>query len=240
MTSIYGICSGCLRRYRLSQAEQWRGLGFECEAFNREAWQDTHAEIPPSNVDRQSPDDVSLVVYCALRYEGGAREALHAAKIGGCYRSIRFWQEFAVVFANRLVRRGYELAGVMPAPSSLWGRVRGRLDVSWFAAEAVSRHHRVQRLPVPFASGWHVRKHALSARERGRRGLERMECAARAPIGPRRAGGPYVLLVDDVLTSGETLLRLRRLLPAEGRFLGLALCAAGGRYEVQATDILSR
>lgn len=90
---------------------------------------------------------------------------------------------------------------VMPMPSSLWGRWRGRIDIADFLAEGVRVNLGMKlRLP-PFRLGWHFKK---QAQKRGQLVSLGTIMKLEAPL----------LVVDDIVTTGQSFERLRQSIEA--------------------------
>lgn len=120
---------------------------------------------------------------------------------------------------------------VVAAPSSLWGRLRGRIDMAAALALAASRLYGRPLIGAPWQLFWRTRKRAqIAASLRQRRpALGRLHNALSHSWHRRWSGrikGRRVLLIDDISTSGTTLLETAVALevaqPDEIRLLVLA------------------
>jgi predicted amidophosphoribosyltransferase len=111
-----------------------------------------------------------------------------------------------------------EIQYVMPAPSSLWGRIRGKVDIPWHVAKALCHTHGVKFLAPPFTLRWRWCKQAHCKRTKGF--FYYTHSAEDFSL-------PSVLLVDDVATSGETLRRVAEKLQGRYRVYFLVLADAG-------------
>ncbi len=97
--------------------------------------------------------------------------------------------------------------GIMPAPSSLWSRLRGRYDLAALLAWNLAQKSELPLWRPPRALWGSWRKQAQQLR--GKRQGRKYESAA-TKWGPayfqgQAASVPRILIVDDVVTSGQTL-----------------------------------
>ena len=204
-----GWCSVCFRRGREVRLGLWLGVCGLC-------WEELR--------------ELELAGTSLYRYEGVVRGLVLRAKVQGDHR--------ALVLLGELVRRSARVGemaawcdGVVAAPSSLWGRLRGRLDLAAYLAEVVAASVPASRplVPAPLHLFWRLRKHALLSRaergEAGRRELPPWLVHVSLRRFERHAG-ERLLLVDDVVTSGETLRSLRNALAEDGRQLRVLTLAA--------------
>lgn len=148
------------------------------------------------------------------KYEAGLRELVLRAKIRGDHRALRSLQ---ALFADHPLTQS--LANwaqfIVPAPSSLWSRIRGRFDVAWLIAKELSVQSQVPIASAPRLLYWNIRKRALL----GNRALSPDVYAH--PLTPDPSA-PRFLIVDDVVTSGYTLMRVKQHMTGHIRFLTLA------------------
>ena len=100
---------------------------------------------------------------------------------------------------------------IVPAPSSLWSRMRGRHDLAWMIARHLATQTEAQLIEAPLFTHWRLRKQA-KARQSELYRVPRMPASVLKLWLPRVAG-KKILLVDDVITSGATMQRLAALFP---------------------------
>lgn len=152
-----------------------------------------------------------------FRYEGLLRDFVLQAKVHNRPTALAALVALCKASpATQLAMRGIQY--VMPAPSSLWGRIHGKADIPWHVAQMLSHEHKIPFLSPPFALRWRWSKQAHRKRDRG---FFFFTPALRA------AELPTLLVVDDVATSGETLRRVAAKLESRYRVYFLVLADAG-------------
>jgi predicted amidophosphoribosyltransferase len=103
---------------------------------------------------------------------------------------------------------------VMPMPSSLWGRIRGRIDLASFLADALVYSCNLRWVDPPL--GWHWHKKAQRSRH------QRYQNSS--SVRRYQAFTDDLLIVDDLTTTGSSFADLTRHLVAPRIFLR---CLAG-------------
>lgn len=129
---------------------------------------------------------------------------------------------------------------VVPAPSSLWGRLRGRLDLAFHIAVALAHRGERPLLLAPFHLHWRPQKQAMLGREARGDGETLPAWLLRWSDGRfERAAAPAgtILLIDDVVTFGGTLRRLAA--ATAGPAASAAGPAAAGR-RIRALSLAAR
>ena len=144
-------------------------------------------------------------------YQGLVRRLILRAKIGGDLQAL---QLLLALVATHPARGGL-LAwadGLMPCASSLWGRVRGRIDIAGQICSQQGDSSRPISL-APLHLHWRWRKHALlQRRQRVHSNQElphwlRSVSNALCAKALANANTTKLLLIDDVVTSGDTMRR---------------------------------
>lgn len=141
-------------------------------------------------------------------YRPAIRDLIWRAKVYGQPRVV---MTLAAMFAgeDRVRDAATRCDAIMPAPSSFWGRVRGRYDLADALARELGRVCDRPVIDAPSGLHWRRFKRAIArgaADEPSRRQFERWAEAAGMWTPP--GGVKSVLLVDDVVTSGQTITRL--------------------------------
>jgi len=154
-------------------------------------------------------------------YEGELRSLLLRAKAQGDLRALRFLvKEFCT---NTLVADlANKVEAVLPAPSSLWSRWRGKFDIAASMSEGLaSCRPELALLQPPRELLWRKKKRAMLSSETKTieiKDLERM--GARPAV--RGNGSPQsrlLLIVDDIVTSGFTMATIAALYPNDSVYL---------------------
>jgi len=182
------------------------------------------ARIAPTGVQLDGP------LTSLYRYRGLVRRLLLRAKVQGDLQALALLAELAACHcACRKTLAPVQL--IVPCPSSLWGRLRGRLDVAHHTAMRLAHVADTPLAPSPWHLYWRWHKRAQMRRARHglievRPSLSRMAVASERAWQNRhtKADDPsVVLLVDDVVTSGYTMMTTAAATKqANLRFLSLA------------------
>jgi predicted amidophosphoribosyltransferase len=150
-----------------------------------------------------------------FRYEEPLRSLVLKAKIRDDYLALNLLLDF-FGSAPEVSELGIWCDAVMPAPSSLWGRARGRFDVAFMLARRVSVLLHRPLVTAPNHLYWRFKKRALEEKSSIFQIGQTISESARF----RR---PKTLVVDDIVTTGFTLKRTASaLVDHEIRCLALA------------------
>lgn len=158
-------------------------------------------------------DLANVRVTSLYKYAEMMRRMILRAKVKGDHRALRWLvddarsrNESRIVAANANV--------VLASPSSLWGRMRGRLDLAALVAHAIATDAGKPMVPAPWQLFWRLKKQALA---KGRdHDPERDRTVADGRLSRRffhlwlcqyqdALRGKDILIVDDVCTSGKTI-----------------------------------
>ena len=160
--------------------------------------------------------EAGVFTHSIYRYCPSVRSLILSAKIEGNMRAL-LCLSFLFSKSPGIGECLDGIERIVPAPSSLWSRIRGRTDLAWFLATSLSDRYGIPLHYPPRALYWQYQK--------------RSKLDTRAPLldfGECESRPPY-LLVDDVVTSGHTLIRTARALEEATRFLTLASALAPGK-----------
>lgn len=95
---------------------------------------------------------------------------------------------------------------ITPAPSSLWSRLRGNIDLAWILCFEVSQRYPVKVLPVKFSEMWKLKKQSVKKYRKKKQPIEKQSSNISKSC-------PKLLIIDDVVTSGETLINTAKFFP---------------------------
>ena len=191
ISSNLQLCSACLDEFNELKLDGWKSANFS---------------------SRSEMTDVASL----LRYRGVVRDLVLRAKVRGDHRALALLVK-VVVGRPEAVSLSNWCDAIIANPSSLWGRIRGRLDIAGHAASCLAKIAGKPLLVAPLDLHWRWQKHALSDRKK-RTEMDPVEaiavkwakyvstCTLHQPI-KKHTGLTRLLLVDDVLTTGGTMQR---------------------------------
>lgn len=106
---------------------------------------------------------------------------------------------------------------IMPAPSSLWGRLRGRFDIAYWLAKKLSDSLQKKIILADSSLYWRLKKRAALSNKIRPENISYTTSQVYIPLGSE------VLLIDDVVTTGWTCFQTIRMDPSRMyRILALA------------------
>jgi predicted amidophosphoribosyltransferase len=226
------FCSGC-----------WGPVGFLekssslhdrrlllCQNCMRELWRLRQPmDFSPTGLDQP------LTLY---RYEGLIRDMVWRAKIKDDHGAMDLLIRYGLLPCAVAAATWADF--IVAAPSSLWGRLRGRLDVAAHLAHYLSQLVRKPVALAPWHLYWRLQKNAQKASfDRLREDISYLPAsweefflakwAQKLPVEPRKhsENGFRILVIDDVMTTGATIRRV-------GGALSKACQLRGFRPHVQA------
>ena len=152
---------------------------------------------------------------CSLfEYSGLLRRLILRVKVTGDLAALRLLCD---LFATHPLTHTslQKAASVMVVPSSLWGRVKGRIDLAWCLGHRVASEHKLPLRTAPGRLFWKLKKQAFS-QDRKYCHLNLESCD----------GSMSTLIIDDVITTGNSIRRLMSEIKEKGcRFLTLSSAA---------------
>ncbi len=151
-----------------------------------------------SNFTNQAPRQ-KLGVYSLYKYEKALRQTIVAAKIKNERRSLN--SLLILMEENKLSQKlASEVDLIMPAPSSLWSRARGRFDLAWFLSNSLSKKYHKPIGSPPLKLAWRLKKQAQK---------KRLQSSFNSSsFTKQKSNKSSLLLIDDVVTTGFTLNRV--------------------------------
>lgn len=168
-------------------------------------------------------------------YRGAIRNIILGAKAGATRRLLDLIADW-VLSDQTVIDWGNWADIIVPAPSSLWSRLRGNGDPAWHLASKISESCNRRLANSPLRLSWKIKKRLKARSDRPSVPEERF-VIEESPIltslelegeTASKIGKKNVLLVDDVVTTGNTLMTIRQALTEEGHsFRAVAFARAG-------------
>jgi len=172
----------------------------DCAAVLASCCLDLAGFVPSPMRFIEDPRGVSAFV--AYTYTGPLVQLIHDSKIRGHIPTAKFLAR-AFVRSLETGQIGKGITAVMPCPSSLWSRVRGRLDLARILAESVADAWKIPLLPPPKSLMY---SHKKRAQKKARNQIFFADDQRKnTPHFEALDTHPQTLIVDDVLTTGFTL-----------------------------------
>lgn len=164
------------------------------------------------------------------RYRPPMRDLLLRAKVKSDHRALDLLAELVVTHPAALALAAWA-DDLIVCPSSLWGRLRGRLDVAFHIGTRIAAHVDRPVRSAPPHLYWRLRKRARHKRHAAEAGVH-VPRPWRATFDHwqrrlhRELDRPLrLLIIDDVTTTGQTLRAVARHLPEEAEVRVLTLAA---------------
>lgn len=172
------VCQGCFTKIEAS------GFCSECRRELRS----------PSDLN----DALAKNITSLFHYDGMLRLAIMRAKVRNDFNALRGLCEL-FTSDERVLAITNAADVLVPAPSSVWGRVRGRFDLAQACALMLSRETGIS---ISFMPLWHYMRFG----KRAGKNFEKFSKRDFLVSTPKaRYEGKRVLLIDDVVTTGQTI-----------------------------------
>jgi predicted amidophosphoribosyltransferase len=144
-----------------------------------------------------------------FRYQGAIRSLILRAKVHGDLYALSALRSLFLA-SPALAEACEKTRYIVPMPSSLWGRLRGRIDIAWILADDTAKKFGRFLRPAPWHLHWRIKKRALS-HTRARQELSLFQGEYLRAMRPGDDEGSEdnnavpSLLIDDIVTTGFTL-----------------------------------
>lgn len=132
------------------------------------------------------------------RYNKEMRRLILEVKIRGNYRALHCLK-YLFLNSKQTLDLSNHCRTIIPAPSSLWSRMRGKFDLAWVLAAELANLQKAKLQAPPFHTRWKLQK--------------RSKLRKRSPLASQTyqsSEDASILIVDDVFTTGYTLSHVAR------------------------------
>ena len=200
---LWRVCVGCFSQRDLVSV---LGASLLCRVCSDEV-----AELRCSTTQILLGGPPLADITAFYHYQGLIRRLIIRAKVGGDLPALRLLLTLVQAHPTRPALTAWS-QGLMPCASSLWGRVRGRIDIASQICKEQA-HGPLQVVTAPLHLHWRWRKHAMLGRHQRNHGEQDMPewfKGLSLRLCTRTLAAAKVetlLLVDDVVTSGDTMRR---------------------------------
>lgn len=179
---------------------------------------DCRAHLKADTQTKNGPVDLTYLP-ALYRYHGVLRSVILRAKVNNENTAYHALCDLVSCHPT-VIEMALAAEVIVPAPSSLWGRIRGKYDLAQGMALAIG--HAFDR-PVELLP----RKFYFHYRKRAGRNLNQRDHNFTTEPSLKSWQDKKVLLIDDIITTGFTLSRLSTMLSIHGaKVQTLALASA--------------
>jgi len=155
-------------------------------------------------------------------YQGIIRDLILRTKVGGDHTVLRALVDLFLEQPQSWKELD-SCEHIVPVPSSFVGRIRGGIDLAYFIARECAYYSGKKLRLAPFSSHWRIFK----------RSKQKQRPALQLNF-PRRRDSIPTLLIDDVITTGFSLLKLAyKLEESQCRFLTLGNAYSIREYQLE-------
>jgi predicted amidophosphoribosyltransferase len=186
-----------------------------CQKCSLEFWD---LRLPQTKINHEAKD-----VHGIYRYDSTIKDLIWRAKIQDDQKALSLLlflgiQPWAISHASWADI-------IIPAPSSLWGRLRGRLDIAALFAYNLGRQVKRPVMQAPYSLFWRLQKSAKKsahARKRSkksslfRRIRNYYNALWRIHLHKNMPHARRILIVDDIVTTGSTFHEFRKTIRDSG------------------------
>jgi predicted amidophosphoribosyltransferase len=211
---VLAFCSGCQELVVGCCDGEIAGLCTCCKEAIVKGQITELVHFPASFASKQQ----ERLLWLLYQYQGELRRIVLQAKVKSDPRALALLVHlFLGIVDVHLLAKWADI--IVPMPSSLWGRLRGRFDCAAVMAEAIAKEHAKPISKIDGLVWWRWRKQAF-------KGNYERECKM-GQVGDNAVWqDKKILLIDDVATTGATFSTIADMIGASCDIRGVALAGA--------------
>jgi predicted amidophosphoribosyltransferase len=166
-----------------------------------------------------------------FRYKGLARDLCLKIKIKSEVKLMDAIIQY-ILNSHQLQDFMQDVDFVVPVPSSLWGRIRGRIDFAGCLAANIASHYNKTFQTLPW-------KHYMRGLRKRAQLRDRKEEFQWPEFHMDPYDGPTALIVDDIVTTGYSMKMVRSHLPYHCKLMSLCLTPKTHSSQADSASILN-
>ena len=165
-------------------------------------------------INHRSTHYQPLKIFSIFSYTAQIRQLILLAKIKKSFFANYLLMELSRPYLSHLIK-AFDV--VVPAASSLFSRLRGNTDLAYNFAVIASDYYKASLLRSPYKMGWALRKQSQCSPDQRTKKIKTANISSQCG---------RILLIDDVTTSGNTLIHLAEHFPNALEIVAITLASA--------------
>ena len=148
--------------------------------------------------------DSKIPLEALFTYEGSIRTLINAIKINRCIVSLAELSDL-VLDHNKLARYLDGIETITPVGSSLFSKIHGKFDISYFIAHRISQEFCIPLVSAKNPNKWRYKKRSMTEQKNNSATSSKYFQDSNRYSQTTLRGAKPNLVIDDVITTGFTL-----------------------------------